>query len=75
MSICMYTCVFKVCCKYHLLCLEESVRTRFLYISHHKWSLSNKLVNSYQLNLWAAILSISSCVCVMYDTPIAPIGR
>ena len=44
-------CVFKVCCKYHLLCLEESVRTRFLYISHHKWSLSNKLVNSYQLKL------------------------
>lgn len=29
-------CVFKVCCKYHLLCLEESVRTRFLYISHYK---------------------------------------
>ena len=75
-------CVFKVCCKYHLLCLEESVRTRFLYISHYKRLVVLVQQTSKQPSnqitshpLWAAILSTSSCVCVMYDTPIAPIGR
>ena len=49
-------CVFEVCGKYHLLCLEENVRTRFLYISHYKWSLSNKLINIHQIKSIATLV-------------------